>query len=370
MQEASSNKGFPIAPGRLLIYSVIFLITFIPFVLATNYIDLDHPALAFDWRNSFHGAIWLKDFGWTSRPFRTPPWAVWYFLPITALPFKLGWAVMTYLSTVTLVLSVPRKPSRNLWIGGTFLLLTAHPVLRNFADVNLEAFVIAGLMFCLYAFKDKKVYWLSAGILLASIKPQSIFLVFAVMGLYMLQTYHWKEIAKVVAICGGIFVITMLIWAQAWLGSTTTVPEGISLTAGLATLKFPPYAILIAQILVAGISVFVAWRDKSELDRTKIGLLVGASILSSPYANALSVVPLLAFGGIAIFMKYPLRGIFIFVLFNLPFVQIFGFDRFTAVDTVYFLLVQLITWLILLIEVYRQSESYRSEAKAEIEETQ
>lgn len=367
MEESKLEEYFSHPLARVMLIAVIGIITFIPFVLAIDYVDIYHEAMAFDWRNSFHGAIWLEDFGWTSRAFRTPPWAVWYFLPFTALSYEMGWAVMMYLTALVLVRSVP-YPSRRFWVAGNFLLLTAHPTLRNFADVNLEAFVIAGLLLCLYAFNDKKVYWLSAGILLAAIKPQSIFLVFAVMGLYMLRSYPWKETAKVVAICGGVFVVTMLMWGQAWVGSITTVPPGISITAGLAELNFPPITIASIQIIIIAISVFVAWRGKAELDRTKIGLLVSASVFAAPYANGPSVVPVLAFGGIAILMKRPWLGIFVFALYNLPFLEAFGVEEFIVSDAIYFMIIQFITWVILLFDVYQEAETEREESIPLIEE--
>lgn len=356
-QSTSTQKtGLNISWGRLLLLAIIVVLTSMPFFLAINYVDLGNNAIAYDWRTSFHGAIFLENFGWGLRPFQTPPWSIWFLLPFTALPFEIGWAVLMYLTMLVLVLSVPRRPSRNLWLLGTLLLLTAHPTLRNFADVNLEAFVIAGLLITLYAFHQKKPYIMAFGILLAAIKPQAIYLVFLVMGLYMLQIFHWRDIAKVVLICGGVFTITMLIWGQAWLSTLGALPVGISLTSGLSALNFPALIITLSQIIVAIISIVAALRGDKRLSRAKVGLLVAGSILAAPYANGLSVVTLLTFGGIAIFMKRPWLGVFVFILYNFPYIQAFGVDAFTARDSVYFLIILLITWGILLLDVFQETQ--------------
>lgn len=348
------TRRFSIYSGQIFLMFVLFAITFAPFLLAINYIPLDDPTFAFDWRNSFHGAIWLEDFGWGIRSFQTPPWSVWFLLPITALPFKLGWATLMYLTMLVLVLSVPRKPSRKLWFAGILLLLTTHPTLRNFADGNLEFFVIAGLLISLYAYREKKPYLLSFGLLMAAIKPQEVYLTFAVMGLFMLKTFHWRDIAKVIVICGGVFISTMLIWGQAWYSMIDALPTGISLTAAIDYAGFPAIAIRGIQISLAIISVFIAWRGEPTLDRNKVGLLIAASLLAAPYANGLSLVTSLAFGGIAIFIKRPRLGVLMFVLYNFPYVEISGIRLSKMLSSLYFMIIHLVMWVILLFDVYQQ----------------
>ncbi|MEM9951952.1 MAG: hypothetical protein AAF846_10145 [Chloroflexota bacterium] len=351
-KQASSLNG-----GKILLHAILVAVTFLPFLLAINLVDLDNPAIAFDWRESFHGAIWLDNFGWDTRPFRTPPWSVYFLLPFTALPFALGWATMLYITTIAMVAVVPRKPSRNLWLIGTILLLTAHPVIRNIADVNLEGFVIGGLLLSLYGFHEEKPLWLALGILIAGVKPQGVFLMYIVMGLYMLRTWNWRNIGKVIAICGGVFVLTMLIWGQAWLESLDTLPGGISLATGLSEFNLPSFAILTTQIGIALVSLVIGYLGEAKLTYLKVGLLISASVLVAPYANAVSVVPALAFGAIGLFMRRWWLGVFIFVIYNLPYLQAFGVERFTAIDTQYFLVIQLILWVSLLIEVIIDNRS-------------
>ncbi|MGB7340641.1 MAG: glycosyltransferase 87 family protein [Phototrophicaceae bacterium] len=347
--------------GRISLFAILIVMTFLPFVLAINIVDLDNNAIAFDWRQSFHGAIWLENFGWGIRRFQTPPWSVMFLLPFTALSFGLGWAAMMYVTTIALVLAVPRRPSRNKWLVGTLLLLTAHPVLRNFADVNLEGFLIAGVLISLYAFHEKKPYILALGILIAGLKPQGVFLVFIIMGLYMLRTFHWRDIGKVVAVCGCVFIVTMLLWGQVWLESLTLLPAGISLSASLADLGLSTIGISIIRAIVVLVSLIVAYRGEPTLDRAKVGLLIAASVLVAPYANGLSLVTSLAFGGIAIFMSRPWLGIFVFLIYNLPYVQALGVNSFTIEDSLYYMIIQLILWSILLVDVYRDNQPTKRE---------
>lgn len=370
MIPANKSTQSTIAWGRIFLYAVLIAITFLPFLLATNIVDLDNPAIAFDWRAGFHGAIWRENFGWGTVAFQTPPWSVLFLLPFTALSFGLGWAAMMYITTIALVLAVPRRPSRNKWLIGTLLLLTAHPVLRNFADVNLEGFLVAGMLISLYAFDQKKPYTLALGILIAGIKPQGVFLVFVIMGSYMLRTFHWRDIAKVVGVCGGVFAITMLIWGEAWLMSLGRLPLGISLTATLADIGLSSVPITIIRTFVAIVSLVVAYRGNPILDRSKVGLLIAASVLVAPYANGLSLVTSLAFGGIALFMNRPWLGVFVFLAYNLPYLQAFGVDQFTIENTFYYMTIQLVLWGILLATVYQDTQNLNLELSTLNEENQ
>lgn len=341
--------------GKYLFLSIIVVITALPFFLAINYVDLDNNAIAFDWKNSFHGAIWLENFGWDTRPFRTPPWSVLFLLPITALPFEIGWALMMYLTTVILVLAVPRRPSRNLWVIGVFLLLTAHPTLRNFADVNLECFVVGGILLLRHAYLHEKPILLSIAVLLATIKPQSVFLLMFILGIDILRMFNKRNIMVFGGITTGVLLLSLLLWGQVWYQTITTTPSGISMQAGLNDLGVHPVLIIICQMIIILLTLGMSLKGQQRLPYSKVGLLVTASILAAPYANGLSLVTLLAFGGIAIFMKRPWLGILIFMLYNLPYIQAFGIDAFTIHDSLYFLIILLITWFILMIDVYQET---------------
>lgn len=203
----------------MVLMAIVLIILAVPFFLASNTVDLANDAIAFDWK-IFHAGVDISDIGasYSNRVY-TPPWSILLLVPLTALPFKLSWSLMLYFTTLMMVASVPRSRSSALWIAGIFLLLLSYPTLRNFADVNLEAYVILGILLTIYAYQSKHPLFLAVAVLIAVIKPQSVFLVMIVLGFYMLQTFPKREIAKFAVLVGSVFVITMLLWGQAWFDS-------------------------------------------------------------------------------------------------------------------------------------------------------
>lgn len=334
----------------MVLIAIILIIAAVPFFLASNYIDLSNDAIAFDWKESFHGAIWLDNFGWDTRPFRTPPWSLPFFLPVTALPFEVGWSLMTYFTTLMIVASVPRSRSTRLWITAIFLLLTAYPTLRNYADVNLEAYVIFGVLLSIYAYHKKLPFVLGIAVLIATIKPQAVFLLMIVLGVYILQTFQQREIFKFAGLVGAVFGITMLLWGQVWFGSLETVPGGISLSAGLDSLGLPLPLIIIAQVIIAIGTLAIAFRGNKQLSRMKVGLLIVGSVMAAPYANGLSTVSVLAIGVTALFIKRPLLGFFIFIVYSLPYTNALDMTIFD--NPPFWMFALSLVWVLLAHEVY------------------
>lgn len=335
---------------QILLIFLVLIITAIPFFIATNYVDLSNPGIAFDWKASFHGAFWLKNFGWDTRPFRTPPWSIPFFLPITALSFNTSWSLMMYFTTLMIVAAMPRPRSTRLWIAGILLLAIAYPTVRNYIDVNLEAYVILGVLLTLYAYNNKRPLLLGVAVLIATIKPQSVFLLMIVLGIYILQSFQRKDILKFGLLVAIIFGITMLLWAKAWLGSVDSMHGGISLKAGLDSMSLPTFLVVFVQITIAIVTLLIALQGDKQLSRMKAGLLITASVMVAPYANGTSLMSILAIAVTALFIKRPLLGLLIFIIYSLPYTNILGT---TLLDSpVFWMFALLLVWVIFVREVY------------------
>jgi hypothetical protein len=324
------------------------------FLLVIPLLRLSPENFAFDWRESFYGAIWRTDFGWETHPFRVPPWSIPFFIPLTALPFNIGWAVMMAFTTISLVLVVPRFP-KNVQRAGLILLFTAYPVIRNYADVNLEAYVLLGLMLSFAAFQKQNPYLLALGVLLATIKPQNVSLLMLVIGSYMLQTWTKRNVLIFAGIVGAVVLASLVIWGRAWYTSLTTTPTGVSLSATFASLSLPSWFAILLQIGIGLITLFVVLRGNKEISKLKAGLLITASVIIAPYTNLTSLVSMLAFGGIALLQKRFWLGIIVFMLANSPYLYRLSLVSLDLDSSLWVTIIMTITWLILLI-VYIQEE--------------
>lgn len=333
------------------------------FLLVIPILRLSPENFAFDWRESFYGAIWRQDFGWETHPFRVPPWSIPFFIPLTALPFNIGWAIIMALTTLSLVLVVPRFPKRVQQVG-LLLLFTSYPVIRNYADANLEAYVVLGLLLAFYAFEKENPYLLAFSVLIATIKPQNVVLLMPVLGWYMWQRFSRRNFFIFAGIVGTIFFGSLIIWGRPWYTSLTTTPTGISLSATLAGMGIPTYFALILQIAVALITLLVVLRGKKEISLLKAGLLIAASIIIPPYTNLTSFVSLLAFGGIALLQKRFWLGVLVFLLANAPYLYRLSLVSSDLDSPLYITSVMVISWLILLV-VYIQEEFSRPKEKIE-----
>lgn len=348
-------------------YFVLFLLgTFILTVLFFAIIPISGISpreLAFDWIIGVHGAIWKENFGWGFE-LHAPPWAVVPFLlPISALPFNLGWALMMALTTVALMFTILQTLSRRrLQPVGALLLFTAYPVIRNYADLNLEAYVILGLLLAFYAFRQQNPYLLALGVLIATIKPQNVFILMIVMGIYILKTFSLRNTVIFGAITGSIVLISLLIWGDEWLPSLTELPSGNSLGASFGVLAIPTEVTLGAQLLILGVTLFFVLKDDATLSPLKIGLLITASVLMAPYSNLTSLVSVLALGGMALLQSSVWLCVLIFILMNLPYLSRLSLIGINLDTDGYITFCLLVMWAILLIRFLQTERHTAAEA--------
>jgi hypothetical protein len=280
--------------------------------------DIENSDLAFDWKIVYRG-IANGHVRWGDT-MRVPPWGVILLLPLGFLPLKAGWGLIIFLTLAAIALSMPRNiRGRYFWplLGAVLLSYTA---LRNYVDGNLEAFTILGVLLLIYSYEKRKPIMLGLSVLVATIKPQSTFLLMLVLALYLLQTeapqYYLRAAATTL-----VLLIPSLVWgAERWLFAVQDqLPAGISPGGVLRRAGAPPVLILAVGLVIAGITLAIAYRGNRRLSRLKVGLLVAGSALASPYTNALTLVSVLATGIVPLIVRKPKPGLPVFVLYYLPF---------------------------------------------------
>ncbi len=81
---------------------------------------------------------------------------------------------------------------------------------------------MAGLLLILYAYQKQQPYVLAAGALLATAKPQGVYLLLIVLAVYMLQTFQLRVTLTAGAATLAI-VIPSIVWGGAgWLAALGT----------------------------------------------------------------------------------------------------------------------------------------------------
>jgi hypothetical protein len=285
-------------------YTLFFLfltLLSVLFVVAFEYIPLENSTLAFDWRSLWvgleHGDLKYH----SGSGVRNPPWSMLFVLPLGLLSFRAGWALLSLLTLLILVLSVPRGGHKGLWGLSAILLLTSYPAIRHTADGNFEGLVIAGLLLVLAGYHREQPFLLAIGSLMASAKVQEVWLFFPILALYLLTTWpvrRWLVTATIVTVVVG----ASLLWRGAdWWAAMTGIPQfysvvNASLGAVLSRLGSPTWLtyLLWAGMLTA--TLFLSLLDRPALSREKSGLLLAASLLLAPYAAGNSLLTVLAIG--------------------------------------------------------------------------
>jgi hypothetical protein len=332
----------------------VFVLPLLVIIYSTNFVDLTAENIAFDWR--WYYTSLQGDFDINSRLFVAVPWSVPILLPFTWLPFHISWALALYLTLIALIVAVPRTGKYKGLVMG--MLLIAYPTVRNFADLNLEQFMILGVLLILYAFKKKQPYLMAFGLLLAAFKPQETLLLFFLLAWYILKHFSWTDILKIGFVTGGIFLITMFLYGAAWWANVQAGPSGLTIVGMGKDWNLPLILVLFVQFVVSIVSLRFALLGDIHLSQLKAGLLIAASLIVSPYANGLSLVTLLAIGVTVIAVRSLRLGSLLFLLYSLIYLQFFGLDIFASgrFPTLSLFLVNVLTWAILLYFVYRDSQ--------------
>jgi hypothetical protein len=157
-----------------VIFAAALIVAAVMFMILGSQLNIGDSRLAYDWKILWHA---IKDghIRWGEGMF-SPPWTVIFLLPLGFLPLEVGWGLMMFILLAVLIVSIPPyTPRWRQWVS-VVLLVTAYPVMRDFADSNLEAISIGSVLLLLAAYRHRWPILFTWAVLLATIKPQTTYL--------------------------------------------------------------------------------------------------------------------------------------------------------------------------------------------------
>jgi hypothetical protein len=308
----------------MTVFALAILISAGVFVAFFQLIPIESASIAIDWKRlwpQLEGGIVQYGGGLLN-----PPWAALLMTPLGLLPLQASWGLLAFLTTLVLVVSVPRVSNKRLYWLSIALLVFSYPSLRHMVDGNFEMLIIGGALLTVLGFQRKHPLILAFGVLLLSSKPQAAALALLVLGVYALL--EWKQYDRVWLSTAGIILavtLPLLLWiGDEWLETMLNIPErtsimNMSLMPALERIgSLPPALILVAWAALVGATLWVAWRTRTQLTREKLAFLLAASLLASPYSGGNSQIALLAVGIIPLFQKRPLVGGILIIMTAFP----------------------------------------------------
>ena len=258
---------------------------------------------------------------------RPPPWSMLPLLPLGFVSMRAGWALLSLLSLIALILSVPRR--RFYWLG-ILLLVVSFPTARVLVDGNFEALIVGGVVLALYGFNRLRPLALAAGVILATFKPQAVFLLLLVLAVELVRHWPRRDLIRFAGFTAAVVVPAMLWRGQDWLlamfgqnfGRYTGSLIDVTLIATLRRLGFDSPALIgVVWLGFVGLTLYAAFAHSSNrFDRTKASLLTAGSLLAAPYAAGNSLLVPYALGVIPLLFVKPLPALVLVVLVNLSFV--------------------------------------------------
>lgn len=285
----------------VIVFIAILFINFFESVPAQIGWPIDWPAF---WSAMQHGD--LRYVGVDGL--RPPPWSMLPLLPLGYVSMRTGWALLSLISLISLILSVPRH--RYQW-QATVLLVLSFPMLRVIVDGNFEALIVGGVALSVYAVRRHQPLMLAVGVVLATYKPQAVFLLLLVLAVTLLYEWSRSEQLKFAAATALIVGFAMLWRGQEWLIAVfgqnfdryTGTLIDVTLMAALRRLGVEsPVIPLLVWALFSGLTLYAVFgRGRSPLNRYTAGFLSAASLLAAPYAAgnsllvpyAIGIIPLL-----------------------------------------------------------------------------
>lgn len=365
----------------LLLLAVCILISAYLFLLAFRRLPVDNTTLGLDWRTIWEGIQRGQVTYGNTRDviggLYTPPWGILLLLPLGFLSFKDSWALFSFISTLLLILSVPRLKNNRLDFPAILLLVLSFPALRNLADGNMESLVITGIVLVMSAYNLNRPWLLAIGLLLATIKFQETWLFCLVALILILKNWSRPQLVRVFALLGGVVTFSMLLWGEAWLRALLGNPAGtpglssamgrgslidITLAAALSRLGVPAWLIggaWAALFLLTLGSLFYA-PPKQALGWQHATLLVASSMLLAPYLSGNSVLTLTAVGIIPLFQQNRAAGLFALLLVNLPYLA--NREMMFWYSSYYWSMLLLLMWILAWQKVFRSKARDPNEA--------
>lgn len=330
-----------IAGVVLLLIAVAYL-----FMTFFEHLPIEGTTLAMDWRG-----LWMALQSGTltyGTGLRNPPWSILPLLPLGLLTFRASWGLLNFITIAVLIASVPRSSSTKLWWPGTVLLVTSFLTLRQLADGNFEALVIAGILLVLHGYRTLKPWILAAGMLLATAKPQETWLLVACLAVYVLRTWPLRKWLTAGLVTGLVMTLTLAWFGRDWWNAMTGIPQrgsvmDCSLLAAVGRLGLPTWVFVLGGSLLA-VTLYVVLSGRPTIAREKAGMLIAASLLLSPYAAGNSLLTVLAVGIIPLLQSRPAAGAILVALADLPYLFLPVPDIQFRWSTYYWTAMLIVTW--------------------------
>lgn len=310
--------------GLLSVGSVCIFVTAV-FITVFNSLPIEQTSLAIDWKGIHKGLE-----GGSIRygtGIRNPPWSLIPLLPLGLLTFRSSWGVLVLATLMTEIASVPGEIRKGLRIPITILLAISYFSLRNIADGNLELMPIIGILILIYAYRAKNPWLLALGFLLASAKPQTTWLLVAVIAFYVVRTWNRNQILRTLGVIILVVTITMVLFGKNWFKSMILIEQrgsimDVSLLTVLNRLAVPSILVWCFWGTILCVTLYIGYSTCYAFDRKKAGLLISAGLLLAPYAAGNNLLTLLAIGVIPLFIGDTKSAIALTILFNLPYLFI------------------------------------------------
>ena len=297
-----------------------------------------------------------------------PPWSVLPLLPLGFLPDKAGWGLLVYSLLGVLLLSVPRTEKRWLFWLQTLILITAFPTLRIIADGQLEVLVIGGLLLLHFAYKRQQPVLMAIAVLLATAKPQSVFIVMLVLGIYILQTWPVRKWLLFGVVTVGVVGATLLWKGQEWLVAVsnfqfTNTLIDVSLSGALDRFGAPLWVFGVLWLSIFSVSLWLIFQGNRALSREKLAFLVVTSMLLAAYQGGNGILVPLAIGIITLLNRRVWFAVAMIILIDAG----YSLNRgvFIPIFSYYITSVLLLMWAGLAWHLYETEIAERSTLKME-----
>jgi hypothetical protein len=268
----------------------------------------------------------------------TPPWGVLFLLPFGFLSFRDSWGIISLVTLIFLVVSVPRLSNKKLDVMGTVLLILSFPALRNLADGNLEGLVVGGIILMLLGYNSSNPLVLSLGVLLATVKFQETWLLCLVVFCLIWRRWPTSHQGLVFTIIGVTVIFSVLLWGRDWVkafilntpnmgGLSSAMGRGtlidITASAALGRLGLPLWFISVTWIFLLGITLWLLRHHPPALliSWEYAAFLVAASMLLAPYVSGNSFLTIVAIGIIPLLRRNRFAAIALIILAYLPYLM-------------------------------------------------
>ncbi|MBL8095666.1 MAG: DUF2029 domain-containing protein [Anaerolineales bacterium] len=301
-----------------------------------------------------------------------PPWTQLMLVPFGQLSFKASWALWTLASLSVFVLAVPQRGDGQAWPLGLVLGLGSFWTLRALADGALEAFVVAGALVMVWAWRTRRPIWLGLGIVLATSKYQETWLLAVGAGVLALRYWRPATWLRAAATCVAIMAPTLLWLGSGWLARLTHGADGVGFSPNIARLGsnislqalgglsgWPGAATWVVWGVVLVVTAVTLWQRVRELDTRSVGLLIVASMLLAPYVGLLSLASLVVLVLLPLMKRQRWLGLTLVLWANLPYLTAFRpgtTGQFEWPEWVHLGLL-VVTWLVLVRELWRPEVS-------------